>query len=90
MPSLNPKEDNYATAMSSPKPNTSQPIRVMIYRGKNSTEECPESVARLFKSTFPSKGAVKITYAGPDERVQINANTLSRVDVFAQGGGPGM
>ena len=66
---------------------TAQPIRVMIYRGANSSENCPESVAALFKSTFPN---VTITYAGPDEQVKITAETLSQVDVFAQPGGPGM
>lgn len=64
-----------------------KPIRAMIYRGKSATEECPESVARLLKSTFPNR--VKITYAGPDEKVKINAQTLSHVDLFAQPGGPG-
>lgn len=64
-----------------------KPIRAMIYRGKSATEECPESVARLLKSTFPNR--VKITYAGPDEKVKINAQTLSHIDLFAQPGGPG-
>jgi hypothetical protein len=66
---------------------TAQLIRVMIYRGKNSCDQCPESIAELFKCTFPK---VNITYAGPDEDVQINADTLSQVDVYAQPGGPGM
>jgi glutamine amidotransferase-like uncharacterized protein len=64
---------------------TTPPLRIMIYRGANSTDQCPESVARLFKRTFPK---VAITYAGPSEKVQINADSLSRVDVFAQPGGP--
>jgi hypothetical protein len=63
-----------------------QPIRAMIYRGKNASPNCPESVARLFKRTFPN---VIITYAGPDEKVPINAGTLSGADVFAVPGGPG-
>jgi hypothetical protein len=66
---------------------TAQLIRAMIYRGKNSCDQCPESIAELFKCTFPK---VNITYAGPDEDVQINADTLSQVDVYAQPGGPGM
>ena len=73
--------------MGAPNNDTCQPIRAMIYRGKNASEQCPESVGRLFKSTFPK---VKLTYAGPDEKVKINAETLSQVDVFAQPGGPGM
>lgn len=87
MPALGLAKDNTTTMP--PRTNTNQPIRVMIYRGKNATEECPESVARLFKSTF-SKSNVEIIYAGPDEKVPINGDTLSRVDVFAQPGGPGM
>ena len=66
---------------------TARLIRAMIYRGKNSCEECPESIAELFKCTFPK---VQITYAGPDEDVQINADTLSQADVYVQPGGPGM
>ena len=65
---------------------TAQLIRAMIYRGKNACEECPESIAELFKCTFPE---VQITYAGPDEDVQINADTLSQVDAFVQPGGDG-
>ena len=64
-----------------------KPIRAMIYRGKSATEQCPESVALLLRSTFPNR--VKITYAGPDEAVKINAHTLKHVDLFAQPGGPG-
>jgi hypothetical protein len=59
----------------------------MIYRGKQATENCPESVGRLLKSTYPS---IQLMYAGPDEPVQVNEETLARVDVFAQPGGPGM
>lgn len=73
--------------MGASESDTAQPIRAMIYRGKNASENCPESVGHLFKSTFPK---VKITYAGPDEKVKINADTLSQTDVFAQPGGPGM
>jgi hypothetical protein len=72
--------------MGAPNNDTSTPIRAMIYRGKNASENCPESVGHLFKSTFPK---VKVTYAGPAEKVKINADTLSQVDVFAQPGGPG-
>jgi glutamine amidotransferase-like uncharacterized protein len=65
--------------------NTTPPVRAMIYRGANSTDQCPESVARLFKRTFPK---VTITYAGPAEKIPITTSTLSKIDVFAQPGGP--
>ena len=67
--------------------DAAQPIHAMIYRGKMASENCPESVGHLFRSTFPK---VKVTYAGPDEKVKINADTLNQVDVFAYPGGPGM
>lgn len=59
----------------------------MIYRGKQATENCPESVGQLLRSAYPN---IEITYAGPDELVQINEETLAGVDVYAQPGGPGM
>ena len=59
----------------------------MIYRGKQATENCPESVGRLLKSTCPN---IQLTYAGPGESVQVTEETLARVNVFAQPGGPGM
>ena len=62
-------------------------LHAMIYRGKQATENCPESVGRLLKSTYPN---IQLTYAGPGEPVQVNEETLARVNVFAQPGGPGM
>lgn len=78
-----------------PKPVTISPaltispnqLHAMIYRGKQASEGCPESVGELLNSTYPN---IQLTYAGPDEAVQINAETLGRVDIFAQPGGPGM
>jgi hypothetical protein len=62
-------------------------LHAMIYRGKQATENCPESVGRLLKSTYPN---IQLKYAGPDEPMQINEKTLALVDVFAQPGGPGV
>lgn len=59
----------------------------MIYRGKQATENCPESVGDLLTFAYPK---MQLTYAGPDELIQINEETLARVDVYAQPGGPGM
>jgi hypothetical protein len=79
--------NNPSATMCAPSNDAAQPMHAMIYRGKMASENCPESVGHLFKSTFPK---VKVTYAGPDEKVKINADTLSQVDVFAYPGGPGM
>lgn len=64
-----------------------QTLNVMIYRGKNACKGCPESIEDLLEVAYPD---ANVTYAGPNEEVQINADTLSGVDVFAYGGGPGM
>lgn len=63
------------------------PSSAMIYRGKTACEDCPEAVGELLKGIYPN---IIIIYAGPSEDTQINATTLSDVDVFAQGGGDGM
>lgn len=77
-----------STKQPNPTPTTDPPstLRAMIYRGKQASENCPESVAQLLKSAYPN---IQITFAGPDEAVEINEETLARVDVFAQPGGPG-
>ena len=66
---------------------TKTPKSALIYRGKTACDGCPESVGDLLQAVYPD---IVVTYAGPDEDVQINATTLANVDVFAQGGGPGM
>ena len=65
---------------------TKIPKSAMIYRGKTACDGCPESIGELLKGVYPD---IKVTYAGPDESTEINADTLRNVDVFAQGGGPG-
>lgn len=66
---------------------TETPKSALIYRGKTACDGCPESVGDLLQAVYPD---LVVTYAGPGEDVQINATTLANVDVFAQGGGPGV
>ncbi|KAH0174710.1 hypothetical protein KCU67_g625, partial [Aureobasidium melanogenum] len=60
-------------------------LNAMIYRGTNGCEGCSESVQALLESAYPD---INITFAGPDEEVKINAETLNDMDMFVQPGGP--
>jgi hypothetical protein len=62
-------------------------LRAMIYRGKSSCDGCPESVQDLLETAYPN---IDVVFAGPKEKIQVNAETLFQVDVFVQPGGPGM
>jgi hypothetical protein len=61
-------------------------LNAMIYRGTSGCEGCSESVQVLLESAYPD---INVTFAGPDEDVQINAEILRQVDIFVQPGGPG-
>lgn len=61
-------------------------LNAMIYRGTSGCEGCSESVQVLLESAYPD---INVTFAGPDEDVQINAESLRQVDIFVQPGGPG-
>lgn len=59
-----------------------------MYRGNASCDGCSEAVARLLQS---SPRNFQVQYAGPDEEIQISAESLNRVVLFAQpDGGGGM
>lgn len=60
-------------------------LNAMIYRGTSGCEGCSESVQVLLESAYPD---INVTFAGPDEDVQINAESLHQVDIFVQPGGP--
>lgn len=62
------------------------PFKVLIYRGPAACDGCPESVTALLNS---SASAFHVQYAGPDEDIDINAQSLSDVDLFVQPGGGG-
>jgi hypothetical protein len=60
--------------------------KALIYRGPAACDGCPESVAALLQS---SATKFAIQYAGPNEKIDINAESLSKVDLFVQPGGGG-
>lgn len=65
---------------------TPRPTRALVYRGPASSEGCPEAIAKLLQS---SNHRFEVTYAGPDEDVDISAETLADYDIYAFGGGEG-
>lgn len=60
--------------------------RALVHRGPGDCKGCPEAVGWLLQS---SDYKFQVTYAGVAEDVQITAESLGRVDVYAHGGGPG-
>jgi hypothetical protein len=70
----------YSTTVTAAQP------RALIYRGPASCKGCSEAVAGLLQS---SSHNFTITYAGPSESVAVNAESLSKAEVYAQPGGPG-
>ncbi|CRG86454.1 putative protein C23C11,06c [Talaromyces islandicus] len=58
--------------------------KALIYRGPAACDGCPESVAALLQS---SSSNFEVEYAGPNEEIDINAESLSDVDLFVQPGG---
>ncbi|KAG6008961.1 hypothetical protein E4U21_003513 [Claviceps maximensis] len=65
-------------------PRAQQP-RALVYRGPAACKGCPEAVAKLLQDS-PQNFAV--TFVGPNEDVQISADTLSQASAYAQPGGP--
>jgi glutamine amidotransferase-like uncharacterized protein len=57
-----------------------QPI-ALIYRGPAACKGCSESVAALLRDQY------QIVYAGPREKVNVNAKTLSTAKLYVQPGG---
>ncbi|CAF1180766.1 unnamed protein product [Adineta steineri] len=53
----------------------------LIYRGPAACKGCSESIATLLKDKY------KIVYAGPREKVDVNADTLSTAKLYVQPGG---
>lgn len=60
--------------------------KALIYRGPAACDGCPESVAALLQS---SSLKFEVEYAGPDEDIDIDADSLRDVDLFVQPGGGG-
>lgn len=76
-------------AIASPNASRSDPASALVYRdtsGKTASTGRPESISDLLVVASPN---INVTFAVPTEDVQLHADTLSRVDIFAQPGGPG-
>jgi hypothetical protein len=63
-----------------------RPLRAIVYRGPASGEGLSEAVAQLLESS-PRK--FKVQFAGPGEAIDVSAESLKTVDLYAQPGGPG-
>lgn len=66
--------------------STDSTPRALVYRGPAACPGCPEAIAELLES---SPWKFHVTYAGPDEDVDVDENSLKGVQVYAQAGGPG-
>ena len=62
-------------------------MKALVYRGPASCEGCPEAVAKLLEST-PS-AQITVSYVGPNEKLKLTKDVLSKVDIYAQPGGGG-
>jgi hypothetical protein len=60
-------------------------LHALVYRGPTASEGLPESRRDLLVASHSNN----VTFAGPNEPVKINAESLSYVDILAQPGGPG-
>ncbi|MDT0869652.1 hypothetical protein, partial [Staphylococcus pseudintermedius] len=70
------------------RPSLAEPrtdaIRVAVYRGPAACENCPETLKAAIERL---SSRYRVDFVGPGERIDINAETLSRYDVYAQPGG---
>ncbi|KAI4698794.1 hypothetical protein J4E81_005405 [Alternaria sp. BMP 2799] len=57
----------------------------IVYRGSSACDNCSESVGRLLMN---SPYHFNVTYAGPDEEVDLSPSLLSKADLYAYPGGP--
>lgn len=62
------------------------PPKALVYRGPAVCEGCPESVADLLKD---SPWNFTVSFAGPNEDIDVTEKSLKDVQVFAFPGGPG-
>ncbi|KAJ4286502.1 hypothetical protein N0V90_013202 [Kalmusia sp. IMI 367209] len=70
--------------ISNAEPDVQQP-RALVYRGPATCDGCPEAVAQLLQSSSLN---FSVAYAGPNEEVDVNKQSLEGAQVFAFGGGP--
>lgn len=68
-------------ALAGPRADT---IRVAVYRGPASCEDCSETLKAAIERLSPR---YRVDFVGKDERIDITPATLSGYDVYAQPGG---
>lgn len=67
--------------------DTSTRPKALVYRDPVACEGCPEAVAELLAS---SPQGYEVIFAGPGEEIDVSAEALVGIDVYAQPGGPGL
>ena len=60
--------------------------KALVYRGPAVCTGCAEAVGHLLET---SSFKFAVTYAGPNETVDVTSESLAGVQVYAHGGGPG-
>lgn len=60
--------------------------KAIIYRGPAACEDCPESLASRLEL---SSSHFEVKFAGPNEDIDITAETLRGVQLYVQPGGGG-
>lgn len=61
-----------------------KPIRVAVYRGPASCDDCSEALARAIRKADPR---YRVDFVGPRERDDVDAGTLRRYQIYVQPGG---
>lgn len=61
-------------------------LQAYVYRGPASCDGCPESVGELLESSCRK---INVTYVGPNEDIDITAESLSEADIYVHPGGGG-
>ncbi|KAF2158593.1 hypothetical protein M409DRAFT_30923 [Zasmidium cellare ATCC 36951] len=62
-------------------------LQAYVYRGPASCDGCPESVGELLESSCRK---INVTYVGPNEEIDITAESLSEADIYVHPGGGGL
>jgi len=62
----------------------SETVRVAVYRGPASCEDCSETAKQAIEKLGPQ---YRVDFVGTNEKIDITPQTLSRYDVYVQPGG---
>jgi hypothetical protein len=75
-----------STIFSTPTITMAERPQALVYRGRATSDQCPEAVTRLLET---AKNHFNVTYCGPDEAFDIFPDVLAQAAVYAYPGGPG-